>query len=63
MPSISDVTNVIEAQNVGGERAQSGEDARVAADAAGVLGEATIADIVRAIFEVAGFVQTAFRSR
>ena len=43
--------NAVEAQDVGSERAQTREDARIAADAAGVLGEATVADIVGAILD------------
>ena len=44
--------NAVEAQDVGSERAQTRKDARIAADAAGVLGEATVTDVVRAILDV-----------
>jgi hypothetical protein len=44
--------NAVETQDVGSERAQTRKDARIAANAAGVLGEATVTDIVRAIFDV-----------
>jgi hypothetical protein len=44
--------NAVEAQDVGSERAQTCKDARIAADAAGVLGEATVTDVVRAILDV-----------
>jgi hypothetical protein len=44
--------NAVEAQDVGSERAQTGKDARIAADAAGVLCEATVTDVVRAILDV-----------
>src|SRR3954468_3521449 len=50
MSSVGDIANVIEAQNVGGERAQAGENAGVAADAAGVLGKASVTHIVGAVF-------------
>ena len=50
MSSVGDIANVIEAQNVGGERAQAGENAGVAADAAGVLGKAAVTHIVGAVF-------------
>jgi len=36
--------NAVEAQDVGSERAQTRKDARIAAYAAGVLGEATVTD-------------------
>ena len=51
MPRICDIAHIIEAQDVGGERAQAGEDAGIAADAAGVLGEAAVADVVGAILD------------
>ena len=41
--------NAIEAQDVGSERAQTRKDARIAADAAGVLGETAVTDVVGAI--------------
>ena len=44
--------NAIEAQDVGSERAETGKDARIAADAAGILGEATVTDVVGAILDV-----------
>ena len=44
--------NAVEAQDVGRERSQTRKDARIAADAAGVLGEATVTDVVRAILDV-----------
>ena len=44
--------NAVEAQDVGSERAQTRKDARIAADAAGVLGEASGTDIVPAILNV-----------
>ena len=46
------ITNAIEAQDVGGKRAQACKDAGIAADAAGVLGETTVTDVVRAILYV-----------
>jgi len=51
MPRIGDIANVIEAQDVGGERAQAGEDAGIAADAAGILGKAAVADVVGAVLD------------
>ena len=50
MASVCDIANAVEAQDVGGERAQACKDARIAADAAGVFCEATVADVVRAVF-------------
>src|SRR5689334_8430915 len=44
--------NAVEAQDVGSERAQARKDARIASDAAGVLGEATVTDVVGAILDV-----------
>jgi hypothetical protein len=44
--------NAVEAQDVGSERAQTRKDARIASDAAGVLGEATVTDVVGAILDV-----------
>ena len=44
--------NAVEAQDVGSERSETREDARIAADAAGIFGEATVTDIVGAIFDV-----------
>ena len=44
--------NAVEAQDVGSERAQAGKGARIAADTAGVLGEATVTDVVGAILDV-----------
>ena len=44
--------NAVEAQDVGRERAQTRKDARIAADPTGVLGEATVTDVVGAIFDV-----------
>ena len=44
--------NAVEAQDVGSKGAQTRKDARIAADAAGVLGEATVTDVVRAILDV-----------
>ena len=38
--------NAVEAQDVGSERAQARKDAGIAADAAGVLSEADVTDIV-----------------
>ena len=45
--------NAAEAQDVASERAQTRKDARIAADAAGALGEATVADVVGAILRCA----------
>jgi hypothetical protein len=47
--SIYDIANAVEAQDVGGERAQARKYAGIAADAAGVLGEATVPDVVGAV--------------
>ena len=44
--SICDIANSVEAQDVGGERAQACKDAGIAANAAGVFCEATVANIV-----------------
>ena len=44
--------NAIEAQDVGSERAETGKDARIAADATGIFGEATVTDMVGAVFDV-----------
>ena len=44
--------DTVEAQDIGGERAQTRKDARIAADPAGVLGEATVTDVVGAILDV-----------
>ena len=44
--------NAVEAQDVGSERAQARKDAGIAADAAGVLSEADVTDIVGAILDV-----------
>src|SRR3954471_10225641 len=38
--------DAVEAQDIGGERTQTRKDARIAADPAGVLGEATVTDVV-----------------
>ena len=46
MASVCDIVNAIEAQDVGGERAQACKDAGIASDAAGVFCEATVADVV-----------------
>lgn len=44
--------NAIEAQDVGGERAETRKDAGIAADAAGIFGEAAVTDIVGAVLDV-----------
>jgi len=44
--------DAVEAQDIGGERAQTRKDARIAADAAGVLGEATVTDVVGPILDL-----------
>jgi hypothetical protein len=49
---IGDVGAVVEAKDIGGEGAEPGEDAGIDADAAGVLGEGDVADVVRAVFDV-----------
>ena len=49
--SICNIANAVEAQDVGGERAQAGKYARIAADAAGVLCEAAVADVVGAVLD------------
>ena len=49
MASVCDIVNAIEAQDVGGERAQACKDAGIASDAAGVFCEATVADVVIAV--------------
>ena len=46
--------NAVEAQDVGSERAQTRKDARIAAYAAGVLGKATVTDVVGTILDVPG---------
>lgn len=51
MASVCDIVNAIEAQDVGGERAQACKDAGIASDAAGVFCEATVADVVRAVLD------------
>jgi hypothetical protein len=51
MASVCDIANAVEAQDVGGERAQACKDAGIAADAAGVFCEATVANIVRAVLD------------
>ena len=42
----------VEAQDVGSERTETRKDARIAADAAGIFGEATVTDIVAAVLDV-----------
>ena len=49
--SICYIANAIEAQDVGGERAQACKDAGIAADSAGVLGETTVTDVVGAVLD------------
>ena len=44
--------NAVEAQDVGSERAQTRKDARIAAYAAGVLGKATVTNVVGTILDV-----------
>src|SRR3954453_4108378 len=44
--------DAVEAQDIGGERTQTRKDARIAADPAGVLGEATVTDVVGAILDM-----------
>jgi hypothetical protein len=51
MASVCDIVNAIEAQDVGGERAQACKDAGIASDAAGVFCEATVADVVIAVLD------------
>src|SRR6516162_961952 len=48
---VADVLNVVEAQNVGRKGSQASEDPGVAANATGVLAEAAVADIMRAVFD------------
>jgi hypothetical protein len=52
MPTIRDVMNAVEAQDVGSKGAQTRKDARITADAAGVLGEASVTDVLGAILDV-----------
>src|SRR6476646_4905270 len=44
--------NAVEAQDIGSERAQTRKDARIAADAAGVLGETAVTHVMGAILDV-----------
>ncbi len=51
MACIGDILHLIEAQDVGGEGSQASEYAGIATDAAGILGEAAVTDIVVAVFD------------
>src|SRR3954463_11704034 len=51
MACIGDILHLVEAQDIDGERSQSGEDTGIAANAAGILGEAAVTDVVRAVFD------------
>jgi len=52
VPTIRDVMNAVEALDVDSERTQARKDAGTAADAAGILAEAAVADVVDAVLNV-----------
>jgi hypothetical protein len=49
--SVAQVLDAVETENVARKVPQASKDARIAADATGVLAEAAIADVVEAVFD------------